>query len=99
MPTTLPWGVGRGVQGEEVRFGACLLGASTPPWGASTLPRGAVRCGLLFANASTRFETLNEGGPHMRRDHVRFLLIGGLLLAVAGCASGEEWRTWKEHPT
>ena len=35
----------------------------------------------------------------MRRDHVRSLLIGGVVLAVAGCASGEEWRTWKEHPT
>jgi hypothetical protein len=20
-------------------------------------------------------------------------------MAVAGCASGEEWRTWKDHPT
>jgi hypothetical protein len=35
----------------------------------------------------------------MRRDHARFLLIGGALLVAAGCASGEEWRTWKEHPT
>jgi hypothetical protein len=35
----------------------------------------------------------------MRRDHARFLLMAGVLLAVTGCASGEEWRTWKEHPT
>jgi hypothetical protein len=35
----------------------------------------------------------------MRRDHIRFLLISGALLAAAGCASGEEWKTWREHPT
>jgi hypothetical protein len=35
----------------------------------------------------------------MRRDHGRYLLIGGALLLAAGCASGEEWRTWKDHPT
>jgi len=35
----------------------------------------------------------------MRRDHVWFLLIGGAILVAAGCASGEEWKTWKEHPT
>ena len=35
----------------------------------------------------------------MKRDHVRLLLISGALLAAAGCASGEEWRTWREHPT
>jgi hypothetical protein len=29
----------------------------------------------------------------------RFLLIGSALLAAAGCATGEEWQTWKEHPT
>ena len=29
----------------------------------------------------------------------RFLLIGGVLVALGGCASSEEWRTWKEHPT
>jgi hypothetical protein len=33
------------------------------------------------------------------RGHVRVLLTGALALAVAGCASGEEWRTWKDHPT
>jgi hypothetical protein len=26
------------------------------------------------------------------------MLIGAVLLA-AGCASGEEWSTWKSHPT
>jgi hypothetical protein len=30
---------------------------------------------------------------------MRLLLIGGALLAVAGCATSEEWQTWKEHPT
>ena len=35
----------------------------------------------------------------MRRDHIRFLLLAGALLAAAGCASGEEWKTWREHPT
>ncbi len=29
----------------------------------------------------------------------RLLLIGGLLLATAGCATSEEWATWKQHPT
>ena len=27
------------------------------------------------------------------------LLIGGVLLASAGCATREEWSTWREHPT
>ena len=35
----------------------------------------------------------------MRHPHVRLGLIAAVLVAVAGCASGEEWRTWKEHPT
>jgi hypothetical protein len=31
---------------------------------------------------------------------VRTLLLGlTALLAVSGCASGEEWKTWREHPT
>jgi hypothetical protein len=34
---------------------------------------------------------------------VRGRLIASLLIAagmvLAGCATGEEWRTWKEHPT
>jgi len=29
----------------------------------------------------------------------RFLMIGGALVMLAGCASGDEWRTWREHPT
>jgi hypothetical protein len=35
----------------------------------------------------------------MRHGHARILLIGATLLAAAGCASGDEWRTWKDHPT
>ena len=28
---------------------------------------------------------------------VRVLLIGGALLATAGCATSEEWGTWNSH--
>ena len=35
----------------------------------------------------------------MRRNNVRSLLIGGVLVATAACAAGEEWGTWKAHPT
>ncbi len=35
----------------------------------------------------------------MRSVRLRWLLVGGALLAVAGCATGEEWATWKAHPT
>ena len=28
---------------------------------------------------------------------VRVLLIGGALLAAAGCATSEEWATWNSH--
>ncbi len=35
----------------------------------------------------------------MRTDRVRLLLTGAALLAVAGCATSEEWATWKSHPT
>ena len=35
----------------------------------------------------------------MRSARLRWLLVGGALLAVAGCATGEEWATWKAHPT
>jgi hypothetical protein len=34
----------------------------------------------------------------MRSDW-RLLVLSAVLLAAAGCASGEEWRTWREHPT
>ena len=30
---------------------------------------------------------------------VRLALILGLVLAAAGCASTEEWQTWREHST
>ena len=35
----------------------------------------------------------------MRSDYLRLLLVGSVLVAVAGCATGEEWTTWKSHPT
>jgi hypothetical protein len=35
----------------------------------------------------------------MRGNRVRVLLISSALLAAAGCATGEEWKTWREHPT
>jgi hypothetical protein len=37
-------------------------------------------------------------GEHMRRV-MRLLLVGSALVAAAGCATGEEWQTWREHPT
>ena len=35
----------------------------------------------------------------MRSMRLRLLLVGGVLVAVTGCATGEEWATWKAHPT
>ena len=35
----------------------------------------------------------------MRGNRRNLLLMGVVLVAVAGCASGEEWTTWKEHST
>jgi hypothetical protein len=35
----------------------------------------------------------------MRRNRWGFLLTAAVFLAAAGCASSEEWATWKEHPT
>ena len=35
----------------------------------------------------------------MRSMRLRLLLVGGALVAVTGCATGEEWATWKDHPT
>jgi len=35
----------------------------------------------------------------MRHNRLWLPLIGGLLVTVAGCATGEEWSTWKQHPT
>ena len=35
----------------------------------------------------------------MRSRGWRFLMIGGAVMMLAGCASSEEWRTWREHPT
>ena len=35
----------------------------------------------------------------MRSMRFRLLLVGSVLVAVTGCATGEEWTTWKAHPT
>jgi len=35
----------------------------------------------------------------MRKTHLRVLLGLGTLFLLGGCASGEEWQTWREHPT
>ena len=35
----------------------------------------------------------------MRTSHLRFLIGLGALLLFTGCASSDEWQTWKEHPT
>jgi hypothetical protein len=35
----------------------------------------------------------------MRTDRWKILLGVTALLAAAGCASSEEWTTWREHPT
>ena len=35
----------------------------------------------------------------MRTDRWKLLLVVGALLAASGCASSDEWQTWKEHPT
>ena len=29
----------------------------------------------------------------------RAVVVGSVLVALGGCASSDEWRTWKEHPT
>ena len=34
----------------------------------------------------------------MRSARLRLLLVGGVLVAVAGCATSEEWATWQSHP-
>ena len=35
----------------------------------------------------------------MRTTRFRLLMGLGALLLFAGCATGDEWQTWKEHPT
>ena len=35
----------------------------------------------------------------MRSSRWQFMLGLAVLLATAGCASTEEWTTWKQHPT
>ena len=33
----------------------------------------------------------------MRSHRMRVLLIAGALIATAGCASSDEWKTWRDH--
>ena len=35
----------------------------------------------------------------MRHDRWSVLLASGVLLATAGCATNQEWATWRAHPT
>jgi hypothetical protein len=35
----------------------------------------------------------------MRRDRVGLFLLAAALLALSGCATSEQWETWKSHPT
>lgn len=35
----------------------------------------------------------------MKWHRVRLALASAALLAVAGCATSEEWSTWQSHPT
>ena len=35
----------------------------------------------------------------MRSSRWQFPLLCGVLMVVAGCATNEEWSTWKQHPT
>jgi hypothetical protein len=35
----------------------------------------------------------------MRSNGWKVFVIGGAVLMLAGCATSEEWQTWKEHPT
>jgi hypothetical protein len=39
------------------------------------------------------------GRDDMRTDCWTLLLGLSALLVVGGCATGEEWQTWREHPT
>jgi hypothetical protein len=35
----------------------------------------------------------------MRRHRRWWLAVATILIGVSGCATGEEWATWKQHPT
>ena len=35
----------------------------------------------------------------MRAYGWRLIAIGGVLVAMVGCATSEEWQTWQSHPT
>ena len=35
----------------------------------------------------------------MRPSTSRYVLIAGVLLTTTACATGDEWTTWRTHPT
>ena len=35
----------------------------------------------------------------MRRQRQWWLAVAAILVGVSGCATGEEWATWTQHPT
>jgi hypothetical protein len=35
----------------------------------------------------------------MLRQRGRWLAVAAVVIGVSGCATGEEWATWKEHPS
>lgn len=35
----------------------------------------------------------------MRSERFRLLLVAVALVGLGGCATSEEWETWKSHPT
>lgn len=45
------------------------------------------------------FHLFEPGGLQMRSKGVRLGLVTAILVAAAGCATGEEWATWRGHST
>jgi len=35
----------------------------------------------------------------MLRQRRRWVAVAAVVIGVSGCATGEEWATWKDHPT
>jgi hypothetical protein len=58
--------------------------------------RAALSCAFMYRRIPA--VTLLEG-TSMSNSRLFFGFALASALLLAGCASGEEWRTWKEHPT